>query len=398
MSYATPKSRYLFLDVFRGVVVLLMLEGHFVRLVLLPELQKGTVFLAHEIFHGVTAPAFIFGAGFTFAIASERKGALLQRLNTAVLRRVWRAVLLILIGYGLHLPFYSLTKTLSEATPEQWSAFLQFDVLQLIGFSILFLRVATLFIHREDRLLLVTTSISLAIVLTTPLVWSAPFIRALPPFFGMMFTGSNGSLFPLFPYAAFLTAGVATSWGFLRAARDRRERQFMRRLLFAGLSIIPAGIVLDLLPFRVYRQVDFWYTAPSYFLIRLGLLFVLLPLFWYPLRGRLQRGVEDPGSVKPPGMMLKWVARLGIESLFVYIAHLLLLYGSVINAGVNVRGLFGSSLGLVSSIAWCGGFVLLLSLATYGWNYLKTHHPHFMRVAFWWIGFMWVGEFLVRPW
>ncbi len=406
-------NRYVFLDVFRGVVVLLMLEGHILRLVLKPELLTGLWFDVHEIFHGLTAPAFIFGAGFTFAIAGERKGNLLRAFNLPVVRRLWRAVLLILLGYALHLPYYSFTKFVNETSPEQWVAFLQFDVLHLIGFGLVFLRILMVLIRNEGRFLLFLAALTFLTVFVTPVVWSGPVVSTLPLWLASALTGVHGSFFPLFPFGAFLTAGAVTSWGFLRASREGTERRYMVRLFVAGLIMVPGGLLIDALPVRVYDEVDFWYTSPAYFWVRLGVLFMLLYLFWRFFRGwnsrapvvrpseavaanDIRHSAIDTRQFRP--IVLPLLTRLGVESLFVYVAHLLVLYGSVINAGVNVQGLLGGSQDLPASLAWTILFIALFSLAAYGWNYMKTLHLPLMRVAMWWIGLMWAGEFFLRPW
>jgi hypothetical protein len=40
-----------------------MLEGHVLRELLTPDLKATQFFAFHEVFHGVTAPRFLFGAG-----------------------------------------------------------------------------------------------------------------------------------------------------------------------------------------------------------------------------------------------------------------------------------------------------------------------------------------------
>ena len=119
-------ARYTFLDLFRGLFVLLMVEGHLLRAVLEEGSRSSSVFQIHEILHGITAPGFLFTSGFALAIASHRKRNELQSLAPALGRRLWRGVALLLLGYALHIPYWSLTKTLAASTAEQWSAFVAF--------------------------------------------------------------------------------------------------------------------------------------------------------------------------------------------------------------------------------------------------------------------------------
>ena len=179
--------------------------------------QSGPWFQTHEIFHGLTAPGFLFGAGFTFAIATQRKAHLLTGFTLPVLRRLWRAISLILIGYALHLPYLSLAKSISSSTPETIELFLRFDVLQLIGLSLAALRLLYVTFRDEHAFLAATIVCGLLVVLGTPLVWSFEAARFGPLWLSTALTGWFQSPFPVFPYAGFVLAGVVASWGFLRA-------------------------------------------------------------------------------------------------------------------------------------------------------------------------------------
>jgi uncharacterized membrane protein len=147
-TWSEGAGRYRFLDLYRGIIVLFMLEGHVIRELLSADIKATYLFSLHEIFHGVTAPGFLFGAGFTFAIATQRRWEQSLTFTPGFFRRVWRALLLILIGYALHFPFLSLQKTLNEATSTQWNTFLLFDVLQCIGIGLLLLRLLLVEIGR----------------------------------------------------------------------------------------------------------------------------------------------------------------------------------------------------------------------------------------------------------
>ncbi len=301
-----------------------MLEGHLVRQLMGMAWQEGPVFRAHELFHGLTAPGFLFGAGFTFAIATQRKAHVLKGWSWPFYRRLWRGVLLVLIGYALHLPFFSLSKTLRSADPSHWTAFLQFDVLQLIGLSIVLLRLLYL-LARDDRRFLALVIVSGAMIaLTAPAVWASEAVHGGPLWWSTALTGRYGSAFPVFPNLAFVLAGVVASWGFLRARRAEAERRYMSRLLAIGATFIAGGWLMDLVPFTLHEGMDFWTTGPIFFWMRLGLLLLGMGGLWF---------AEDRvvGTAGERYMLPGWLTTLGVESLFIYIAHLLFLYGSALN-------------------------------------------------------------------
>lgn len=383
-------QRYQFLDLYRGLIILFMLEGHVLRALLQPAFQATKAFELHEIFHGITAPGFLFGAGFTFAIATQRKWDQLITWSKGLFRRLGRMVLLVMVGYLMHIPYFSLRKTVEESTPEQWDAFLAFDVLQCIGVSLLFLRLLFVVVRSETLFLSCVTALLAAIVAATPLVWESAFIRSFPRWLAMAVHGTQGSVFPLFPYAAFILAGVLVSWGFLHFFEQGKEARYMKLLALTGIGLVAAGYVWDILPYRLYPTYDFWFTNPAYFLIRLGILVCLLAALWFFEARVRHREIHDV-------WMPQWLTTLGVESLFVYIVHMLILYGWVVNADVNMEAWWGLRLNLGESLLVFIGLALVLYPAARLWRYLKKQHPVLMQGVYWWVGLVLVWELLTRP-
>ena len=380
--------RYAFLDLYRGLIVVFMLEGHLIRQLMGMAWQEGAAFRGHELFHGLTAPGFLFGAGFTFAIATQRKSHLLKGLSWPVLRRLWRGASLMLVGYALHLPYLSLSKTVFGASSAEWGAFLRFDVLQLIGLSLIILRLLYLF-ARDDRQFLALVSVGvLGTVMLAPAVWNGPGASA-PVWLSTTLTGRYGSPFPVFPNLAFVLSGVVASWGFLRARQDDAEHSYMLWLLGAGVLFIVGGWLFDRLSITSNDTADYWTTAPSFFWIRIGLLLVGMGGLWF-----LERGVV--GTVSEPYLMPRWLTMLGVESLFVYVAHLMLLYGSVLNPGENLTAWVGRDLTPWTAAALVVPFVVLSAIGARVWHTLKKRHGPLMQLAYWWMGLSFAGEMVLR--
>lgn len=384
-------SRYSFLDLYRGIVVVLMLEGHLVREVLGAGWHDTPGFRFHEMIHGLTAPGFLFGAGFTFAIASQKKGDLLRGLNRHVVRRLWRGIMLILIGYALHIPYLSLTKTLSHATLLQWREFLQFDVLQVIGLGLFTLRILYLIIREERWFLSIIAATAFAVVFVTPMAWEVSARGDTPLWLATAISGAFGSPFPVFPSIAFLFAGVVASWGFLSAARAEQERAYMLRLMTGGVFMLGGGALLDVVPFSLPGHMDFWSTSPGFFWIRLGVLFVALGALWF-----LENSVLETSHARV--WMPSWLTTMGMESFFVYILHLLMLYGWVTNPDENITGWLGHDLGPLQAGLWSLPFIGILAIAARWWHDVKHRHAPIVRMGYWWMGLTVAGEFLRRAW
>ena len=282
-----------------------MLEGHVLRELLTPDLKATQFFAFHEVFHGVTAPGFLFGAGFTFAIATQRRWEESRTFSPGFFRRIWRAVLLVLIGYALHIPFLSLQKTLATASIVQWNAFFVFDVLQCIGFCLLAMRLFLILLRREQVFLTVLLALLFAFVYATPMFWTERAQQSMPLIISSAINGLTGSPFPLFPYSGFLIAGTCVSWLFLRVGQDKPQELFMKWLMLAGVLLIGIGTFLEAVPVQTYIYDNFWSTSPNYFWIRLGILLFMLGALWY---------IEDFFSLHSKSIiwMPKWTDRYDI--------------------------------------------------------------------------------------
>jgi hypothetical protein len=378
----TNPLRHTFLDLFRGLFVILMVEGHLVRALLEEASRSSQVFRLHEVLHGMTAPGFLFTSGFALAIASHRKRNDLQSVTPAFARRLWRGLSLILVGYALHLPYWSLTKTLTAATADQWGAFIAFGVLQLIGTVILVVRLLFLVI-RDDRWFLLTLSIVfLLVVYLTPVTWNWMATTTLPDILAAALSGATGSPFPIFPFAGFFLAGTIVSWLFLDTASRGEERRFMTMLGIAGLLCAGGGIGASILSFWPLGQTEFWYTSPSYFWIRLGILFMLMGSFWF-----VENFLKKAPSIHR--FRPQWVATLGRESYLVYVVHLLIIFGWLLNPFVNLRAWFGGQLGWVPALAIAGTLTAVLVTIASTWQMLKKEHPPVIQglLSWFWLTF-----------
>jgi hypothetical protein len=267
----------------------------------------------------------------------------------------------------MHLPYFSFRKTLLEATPIDILVLFQSDVLTCISAGLLILHLLLFFFRREDRFHGAVVTLLIAIVLLTPVAWDVDFLHFSPVLFAQLSNSLHGSPFPLFPFLAYLFAGVAVSRKFIVAVEAGAVPRFMKKLAVGGALAIAAGFFSTAVPFSLYRTYDFWYTSPSYFLIRLGLLFLVAPAVWY--------------AAERIGPRAKRLLILGRESLLVYVLHLLVLYGSAINPRFNLVGVLPARLGLVESIAVFAGLCALMYGAARAWQALRSKHPAAYRLT-----------------
>src|SRR5881628_3294207 len=105
------RNRELYIDAFRGVMALLMVQGHVFDDLVSAAGRAAPWYQFEVMFHGSTAPGFLFASGF---VAGLPRAPLSLR---ASLRRARRLLFVLGVGYALHLPYLSLWKTLLQATP-----------------------------------------------------------------------------------------------------------------------------------------------------------------------------------------------------------------------------------------------------------------------------------------
>jgi len=367
-----------------------MLEGHVLRALLGEDAQRTALFGYHELLHGIVGPGFLFGAGFAFAITAQRRWDILTSLSPAFFRRVGRMLLLLAVGYALHLPYFSLRKTLEVSSPQEWDAFLSFDVLQAIGFTMLGLWLLLVILRSEQAFIRSIVVLLLLIVYATPFFWSRDLVDHLPRLISQGLNGLAGSPFPLFPNSGFLLAGTVVSWRFLRYAQEEDEGTFIKYLSILGVLLVGAGYLIDSLPYHTYPVYDFWFTSPNFFWIRLGILCLLLSGLWF-FESRV--GHREGADIWMPN----WLIILGVESFVVYVAHLILLYGWLLNPLDNLRSWWGLQLRLGPALGVFAGLTLVMIPISQIWHVLKRRHPALMKGIYWYLGITFTYYLLTKP-
>ena len=319
MQQPSPKKRIEFIDLLRGWAVIVMIQTHVFNATLTPEITGNGFFEIIRFIDGLVAPSFLFASGMAYAVTTRRKMADYLSFGMPLVRQIGRLLFIMLIGYSLHIPRFNYYHLRYEAGAAAWQVFWQSDVLQCIAVSLLFLQAMLLILRSEARLYRTMIGVTAAVVIATPLVWGRDYWQVMPLPLASFMNGLHYSLFPLFPWSAFLFAGALAGYYYLRA-RDAQERVpeavplMMKRALFAGAAFIALSFVLHPLAERIYPAYDYWKFSPSFYLLRLGLvMFLCGALYFYEKRV----GVSA-GSV---------VALMGRESLLVYATHLLLVYG-----------------------------------------------------------------------
>ena len=355
LSQGPDSGRLLFLDLFRGMAVFGMFDAHLTNaLVRLPDPLRGIPYYHDKLFN-LPAPGFLFAAGISFGMSVVRRREAYRKWSPALRSRLLRLLEIALLGFLLHLPFFSLYRTVHQSSFQQLLRFVNMDVLQCIAVSA-FGALALVWATRDARQFFrATLSVAAAITLASPLIWSLS--SNFPWWIGTYTSKRWGSVFPLFPYAAFLFAGAAWGYLFAESVRASTRPRFMRQSGWAGLGMMVAAAALAWLPLPPPYN-DFWNASPQFFLMRVGLFVALLPAL-----ARVRSTASLAARIMLP---------LGTESLAVYIAHLMIIYGSFVNPQLNLNKMIG---GTLDPAGWLAGLSLLtLAMVVFArfWRALKS--------------------------
>lgn len=358
-----PAGRVVFLDLARVTAVLLMVQGHTLHALLAPGLRAGAAFDAWVAVRGFTSPTFLLLSGACFAIATLKRWDDNVRLSLAVVRRVARFVGFVGLGYALHFPVHRFAD-LSTLPPEGWDAFLQVDILQTIGVSLLLLQGLVLATRTPARFGLACAALAAVLLPATPWFHGIDWHARLPaPLAAYLYRG-HGSPFPLVGWAFFPLLGAALGVAYRRLPAVSPASLALGSAV-AGTALVSVSFVLVERP-AAYCGGD-WRpgSCPDFFVWRLVGAALLLAAACYAARGwtRLPRPLQAVAE----------------ESLVVYFVHLCVVYGCIWSGGLRQR--LGETQTAAAALGWAALVVASMVLLAWVWNGFKRRFPRGTHAA-----------------
>jgi uncharacterized membrane protein len=353
MGTAAP-SRLAHIDWMRGLACLVMFQTHCYDSWLNAGARKSTFFMYSQLGGTLPAPLFLFLAGISFALVTDK-----LRTRSTPPRQIARSTICRgaeILGLGL---LFRVQEYVVAIPWSPWTDLLRVDILNTIGLSMILMGVVCWAMLTRDagrsRLALsgAAATVGLVIALLTPMLWTVWRPRWLPWPLESYVNGVHNLdapqpwLFPVFPWTGFAFAGLAA--GFLLLSSWARKHE-ATACLMAGISgVVLIGLArwLDARQGQLYPVYDFWHTSPNFFLIRVGiLLVVLLGSYAWCRWGLGTRGFSP-------------LIQLGQTSLLVYWVHIEFVYGRVSILPKHGMSIRGASLGLLTIFT----AMVLLSIA-----------------------------------
>lgn len=333
-----PAARRTYLDVLRGIAVLIMIESHVIDSWTRAADRGSRGYGESQILGGFGAPLFLFLAGIGVAMSAGSKARRSGNPGAAS-RAVQKRGLQI---FALAFVFRFQSFVLSNAPA--WTM-LKVDILNIIGPTMIAAAALWAVGRGPRRRVALFTAAAIAVVLITPPLRQVAWLSALPDSLeGYLRPIPGLTNFTFFPWAAFVMAGAVV--GVILDAAGTRDADRRANLAFgvAGLVLAAGAYQASFLP-PLHPRSAFWTTSASFFFLRLGLMMVALGLAWLweqrPAAGR------------------RWspIQLMGRTSLFLYWIHVELVYGLISRP---LHGALSLPAAWVSVAAFC---VLMLGVA-----------------------------------
>jgi uncharacterized membrane protein len=295
-------SRLGYIDVARGLAVLLMIEAHTSDAWTRAAAKHGAAFRDATILGGFAAPLFLWLAGVGVALASTRTEAASGSRRRTLDGVCSRGLEIFILAFLFRLQAFIVSPGSHPVT------LFRVDILNVMGPAIVMAGVLWA-LTRSPRARVWTFAIAAtAVAMITPIVRAAAWVHALPTWM-QWYLRPDGDFttFTLLPWAGFVFAGGATG-ALIACGRDEKAASRIQVWhALAGAALVAIGFATAARP-SIYAASSFWTSSPTWFAIRLGVMMVALSLLFV---------LPSPD----------WLVRPGRSSLFVYWIHVELVYG-----------------------------------------------------------------------
>jgi uncharacterized membrane protein len=353
-------KRLAYIDWMRGLACVLMFQTHCYDSWMSPEAKKSSSLIAWSRLGGtLPAPLFVFLAGLSFALVTERLREKGIERSAIAKQTILRGAEIFGMGLLFRVQEFALGYPWSP-----WTDLLRVDVLNILGLSMMLMGVLCWITGdgavaaARIRTLVAAIFVAVLVAMATPPLWTTHRPSFLPwPLESYIngvhiFNEPQPWLFPLFPWSAFAFAGLAVGFFLFSDFAKRKEALAFIGLGCVGILAGLLSILFDRSPIHLYAVYDYWHSNPDFFLMRCGILLVILFLVYAWCRwGLAQKGFSP-------------IIQLGKTSLLVYWVHIEFVYGRFSILPKGQCSALKASLGLLTIFL----AMLALSLIRTSWK------------------------------
>jgi uncharacterized membrane protein len=375
-------KRLSYIDWMRGLACVLMFQTHCYDSWLSSQARNSAVFVWSQLLGTLPAPLFIFLSGVSFALVTERlreKGAARGAIAKTTIRR---GAEIFALGILFRLQEYALGY---RWVP--WTDLLRVDILNILGLSMILMgilcwlsanrssastsvpapAVSATVASSRTRGIFAGLFTAALVALATPHLWTTYRPSQLPWPLESYINGVHNFghpqpwLFPLFPWSAFAFVGLAVGFFLFTNLAKRYEGAIFAALGGTGILACLLSIKLDASRIQLYSVYDYWHTSPNFFLMRCGILLIILFCVYAWCRWGLAQMGFSP------------IIQLGKTSLLVYWVHIEFVYGRFSILPKRKCTVLQASVGLLVIFL----AMLALSLLRTNWKnrHAKTQKP-----------------------
>ncbi len=365
-------KRLSYIDWMRGLACVLMFQTHCYDSWLSPEARNSAVFVWSQLLGTLPAPLFIFLSGVSFALVTERLREKRAAPGEIAKTTIRRGAEIFALGLLFRVQEYALGY---RWVP--WTDLLRVDILNILGLSIMLMGLLCwLSADRSPadasalpqsvaasrmRGILAGLLAAILVAMSTPLLWTTYRLLWLPWPIESYINGVHvlGKpqywLFPLFPWSAFAFVGLAVGFFLSTNIAKRHEALIFTALGATGILACFLSIKLDNSRLQLYPVYDYWHTSPNFFLMRCGILLIILYCVYAWCRWGLAQMGFSP------------IIQLGKTSLLVYWVHIEFVYGRLSILPKHKCSVLQASLGLLII------FLAMLALSLLRTNWKNRH-------------------------
>jgi uncharacterized membrane protein len=318
---ATAQRRLAYIDWMRGLACLTMFQSHCYDSWLTPEARSGEFYRYSQLVGTLPAPIFLFLCGVSFALVTERLWEKGRERDNIARQTIWRGMEIYAAGV-----LFRVQEFILGYPKAPWTDLLRVDVLNILGIAMMLMGVVCWLATSQRVAVSRRTMIWSALVLSAVVAMITPVLythrlQFLPwPIESYIdgvhtFSAPQPWLFPIFPWIAFAFAGLAAGFFLFTDFAKRSENRTFAVLGLTGVASVMAAQWLDRAPVQLYEVYDYWHTSPQFFLLRCGVLLMILAAAYAWCQWGWARNRYSPAI------------QLGKTSLLVYWVHIEFVYG-----------------------------------------------------------------------